>query len=773
MAKEVKTKAKTNGKVSAKETEARIEVLLNELTLDEKIRMIHASEFFKSGDVPRLNIPKISTNDGPMGVRNDFEPASWDTIGTSADLVSYMPSNTALASTWNRELAKNAGLVLGEEARGRGKDMILAPGINIKRNPLCGRNFEYMSEDPYLIAEMVVPLIEGIQKSDVSACVKHFACNAQETNRLWVNVELDERTLREIYLPGFEAAVKKAKTHALMGAYNLFRGEHASQNKELLTDILRDEWGYDGLVVSDWGAVHETIAAAKSGLDIEMSVTSDFQSYFLGEPLKKALEEGTVSVEDIDKKVRNIIRFMLRVRMIEIGLKETAKKTVPVVEHPVDRNPGCYDTIDHHEKLLAAARESIVLLKNEKKRLPLDAGKTRKILVVGANADKMHANGGGSAEIKALYEVSPLLGITKEAGGNVVVKYVPGYYVRPKQKYEATEADLNIEGYGADKDLLPELKKLYDEKKGTSAFKYTKEEKAKKKELLNEAVALAKEYDDVIIVGGLDHDFDVEGQDRTETGMKLPYDQDILIEEVLKVNPKAVVVMMAGSPVDMRAWSDKAQAILWMSYNGMEGGTALGEVIFGKVNPSGKLPETLPDCYEDTPVAKYGDFPGRKLKSSEYGKMNAYRTQTFREGIFVGYRYYDTFDVPVQYCFGHGLSYTQFKYSALSVTPKEGKAHCYEVSFTLKNTGRVDGKEAVQVYVGEKDPGKENPKKELKAFDKIYVKAGEEKKVTLLLTEDAFKHYDEKTGWYVREGQTKIYVGASVADIRLMKEITV
>ncbi len=742
-----------------REYEQKIEALLSELTLDEKISMIHSAEFFRSGGAERLGIPRISMSDGPMGVRNDFEPDKWVTIGTTADSTSYLPSNSAIAATWNRELAKTSGNVLGREARGRGKDMILAPGINIKRNPLCGRNFEYLSEDPYLIAEMVVPLIEGIQENDVSACVKHFACNAQEYERLFVNVELDERTLREIYLPGFEAAVKRAKTFGLMGSYNLVRGVHGSQNKFLLTDILRREWKYDGLVVSDWGAIHDTKLAAESGLDIEMSVTPNFDEYYMAKPLKEAIKKGEISEERVNEMIRNILRFMLRVRLIEIELKEQKNGKVKARAIPVpERDPGCVNADVCHTFARKTAEEAVIMLKNDKKLLPFKPSETRRLLVIGDNANRMHAAGGGSAEIKALYEKTPLLGLANEYGGNTEIRYARGYYV-PRKMADIVnwqEGSVNIE----------EINREQRKKGGFSA-----EEKKLIRKLREEAVALAGQYDKVVIVGGLDHDLDVEGKDKES--LKLPYGQDELIKAVLEVNPNACVVMVSGSPVDMTAWKDKAKAILWMSYNGMEGGTALAEVISGSIVPSGKLPESLPADFRDTPVARYGDYPGRKLTSAEKKVMNARLTQNFNEGVFVGYRYYEKEKVKLQFPFGHGLSYVDFKYSDMKVERVKGKK-AFTVSVKVKNTGHVSAKEIVQLYVGEKNVSKENPVKELKGFDKAEIKPGQTRTFKFKLDEKAFSHFsNERMKWEVMSGDMVISIGASSADIRCSKTVRI
>ncbi|MCR5249289.1 MAG: glycoside hydrolase family 3 C-terminal domain-containing protein [Lachnospiraceae bacterium] len=742
-------------KESKKETNARIEALLQELTLEEKCRMIHGAEFFKSGGVDRLGIPGIVTSDGPCGVRNDFYPNRWYVIGSSADYVSYLPSNSAIASTWNRKLAGDSGRVLGREARGRGKDMILAPGINIKRNPLCGRNFEYLSEDPYLVSELVVPLIEGIQENDVSACVKHFACNNQEWERYSVNAEPTERAFRELYLPGFEAAVKKAKSLSLMGSYNLVRGEHGSESRKLLTDILRKEWKYDGLVVSDWTANHDTKDAAESGLDLEMGITDNFDDYYLGRPLVEAVKRGEIDESVVDEKIRHILRLLLRIRKIDIEVStgKNGKKSARAVATE-DRDPGYYNGHVMHAYALKTAEEAVVLLKNEKKRLPLKPSQTRKLLVIGENANRAHANGGGSAEIKALYEITPLLGLAAEYGGNTEIRYVPGYYVPKKVRDGANWQENSI---------MDEWKLQEKQKAGLDPAAERKKAKAMKEE----AARLAKEYDDVIFIGGLDHDHDVEGKDRTD--MKLPYGQDDVLNAVLDANPDTVVVMVAGSPVDMRAWKDRAKAIVYMSYNGMEGGTALARVISGTICPSGKLAETFPESYETTPVAHFGEYPGRKLTAAEKKRMKACNyTADYKEGIFVGYRYYEKFDVPVQFPFGFGLSYVDFKYSDIALEKSGDKI---TVSAKITNTGHVSAMEVVQLYVGAKTPKKEDPVKELKGFEKLELKAGQTKTVRFKLDASDLAHFNEESGeWQTERGVYRFSIGSSSADIRLKKD---
>ena len=734
------------------EMNQKIETLLGQLTLEEKVKMIHGDGLFSSGEVERLGIPPVHMSDGPMGVRQEFPKANWVPVGNSDDFVTYCPSNSAIAATWNRELAYEAGKVMGEEARGRGKDIILGPGINIKRIPANGRNFEYMSEDPYLISELVVPLIEGIQESDVAACVKHFALNSQETERLWVNVEIDERALREIYLPGFEAAVKKGKSYSLMGAYNLFRGTHCCESNELLGDILRKEWGYDGMIVSDWGAVHHTEAAAKSPLDLEMSVTYDFDDYCLANPLIEAVKAGKVPESDIDEKVRHLLLMMFRLKMLDAA------------EHEM-RKAGCYNTEAHRRAVRKAAEESFVLLKNEGKRLPLKQEDMKELLVIGDNAERLHALGGGSAEIKALYEISPLMGLKSQLGGNTKVTYARGYYVTLKE-----ESEENWQEKSTDENL--------DQNAVLEARKQVNDEvKQKRAELRREAVELAKEAKDVILVVGLNHDYDVEGFDRDS--MELPYGQDELISEVLAVNPDAVIVMMAGNAVSMGKWKDKAKAIVWQWYCGMEAGNVLTDVLFGRVNPSGKLPESMPYCMEDCGAVALGEYPGRPLNEEEKERMDAHTTMTYKDGIYVGYRYYEKYKVLVQFCFGHGLSYTTFAYSDYKVfTQAAGENRSLDdtvaiAQVTVTNTGDRAGKETVQIYVGKSDSAVDRPVKELRGFDKIALEAGESKTVSIPLTRRAFTYYNiEEKAFVVEPGTYQVYVGKSLEDIQAVAEIT-
>lgn len=673
--------------------------ILKQLTLEEKIGMIHGAELFATAGVERLGIPPLVMSDGPMGVRNEFEPANWKPVGYTDDYVTYLPCNSALASTWNRELAKDTGRVLGEEARGRGKDVILAPGVNIKRSPLCGRNFEYFSEDPYLTKEMAVPYIEGVQSFDVAACVKHFAANNQETERLNVEVEIEEEALREIYLPAFYDAVTKAGSYTIMGAYNRLYGEHCCESDFLLRKILREEWQYDGVVISDWGGVHDTVKAGNSQLDIEMSVTYNFDDYCMAKPLQKKVEAGEIPESVIDEKVLRILRLMERLHMLD-GHRKT----------------GAYNTPEHREAALRVARESIVLLKNEDKMLPLEKTGLKKILLIGENAQCIHSNGGGSAEIKALYEISPLMGIKTHLGGNVKVDYAPGYC--RDEKTEGSEQnwqETSLENGGGTT--------------GNTSDSSIEQVMQKKRDALKkEALKLAedKSYDTVIFVGGLNHDQDSEGNDRPD--MTLPYGQDELISELFEKRPDMMVVMLAGSSVDMTAWEKKAHTLVWSYYAGMEGGNALAEVLLGEANPSGKLPETFYRNHLDCSAHALGEFPGGK-------------TVKYKEGKYVGYRYHEKYHITPLFPFGHGLSYTAFDYRELSVS--QGKVSCY-----VKNIGKLPGSETVQVYQLTQDGS--DTIKELKGFEKVHLEAGEEKLVEIAV---------EGTGPYV--------VGSSLLDIKL------
>ena len=696
----------------------KIEEILSELKLEEKVAMVHAAGLFRNGNVERLGIPSLYMSDGPMGVRNEFPNASWVPVGNSDDYVTYLPSISAVACTWNRKLAYESGSVLGKEARGRGKDVILAPGINIVRSPLGGRNFEYMSEDPYLTAQLAVPYIKGVQENDVAACVKHFAVNSQETERLNVDVVIDERAVREIYLPAFEAAVKEGNSYAIMSAYNKLWGLHCSHNKWLLRDVLEKEWGYDGVLVSDWSAISDTKLAAEAGMDIEMSVTDNFDEYFFANPLIKAVKEGEIKEELIDEKVRKILKLMYRLNIFS-----------------ENRKSGEYNSFESRQKTLDIAREAVILLKNQENVLPLSK-KVKKVAVIGQNANIRHSEGGGSAEVKSLYEVTPLMGIKMLLGGNAEVSYAKGY-----------THDLN-ERKAVNEEAI-ELAKSSDAVIFVGGLKHTKEDFS----LFQNALQSSKEEDMIINI-------DSEGNDKTD--MTLPYNQDEIINSLIEVNPNTVVVITAGSPVDMSSWADKSKTIVTVSYNGMEGGRALAEVLFGDVNPSGKLTVTIPKKLEDSPAHSIGEFPGAEQVR-------------YDEGIFVGYRYFASNNVEPQFAFGHGLSYTEFKYDDIRVNViEENDEINAQVSFKLTNIGDRKGSEIAQLYVNDVESSLKRPTLELKGFEKVSLLPGESKVINIKLDKKAFAFYSEdENSWIVEPGKFNILVGSSCIKINLEECINI
>ena len=673
-----------------------IESLINEMTLEEKIGFCHGGEIFKVLGVSRLGIPPLVMSDGPLGVRREYEGTTWEALDYSDDYSTYLPCNVALAATWNRKLAYESGYVLGEEARGRGKDVILAPGINIARSPLCGRNFEYMGEDPYLAGEMAAPFIRGVQENDVAACVKHFVANNQESQRLKVSVEVDERALREIYLPAFEKAIYEGKTKSIMSAYNRLRGEHCSENAYLLKEILREEWGFEGVIISDWGAVHRTYEATMNGLDIEMDVSTNFEEYKLAGPLLEAVEKEEIPEEVIDEKVRHILKMMDSLKMFE----------------PSKRKKGFCNKPKNRLKTLEVARESVVLLKNEKGILPLKEEMLSKVIMIGENGEYLHAGEGDSAQIKALYEISPLMGLKMRLGGNIPIQYVEGYSTKHQEQN----------------------KMLYEE--------------------AIQAVKDAEPTDTIIYVGGLTHALDEEGVDKPD--MQLPAEQDQLIQAILDERPDTILVMLSGTQYDMQKWIHQADTLVQTWYNGMEGGYALAEVLLGDVNPSGRLPITFPIRLEDCPAHSIGEFPGEE-------EVHYY------EGIYVGYRYFNSKMVPVQFPFGYGLSYTQFAYSDLVCSQNDENV---KVSFEVKNIGSQAGAEVAQIYVERKVNEEGIIYRQLKGFEKVYLEAGEKKRIEVVLMPRAFQSYDiQQKAWRRDTDKLQIAVGSSVEQIELREQI--
>ena len=525
--------------------DARVDDLLIRMTLDEKIALIHGNSKFTTPAIPRLGIPTRWLSDGPNGIREDVGPDDWKPAGHTDDFSTWLPAPLCLSASWNPDLASAYGQVIGQEARKRGKEIMLGPSVNIQRSPLCGRNFEYLGEDPLLSAKMAVSYIRGAQLQGIASCVKHFAANNQETDRFSINVEMDDRTLREIYLPAFKAAVQQGNVLAVMAAYNKFRGQHCSENEYLLNHILKGNWGFKGLVVSDWDAAVSTSGAALNGLDLEMGTDTAYENYYLAKPFLAGLKSGKYPMAVIDDKVRRNLRVMFLTHAFD----------------PPSDN-GSINTPAHQATARRVAEEGIVLLKNEHDTLPLDAGKISSLAVIGENAVTEFAHGGGSAAIKSLYEITPLAGIVRRAGSRVNVNFSMGY------THERNTSDL-----------------------------------------VGRAVRAASQSDAVIVVAGLNHskNFDTEGSDRND--LSLPYGQDELIRQVTKANPRTIVVLMSGGAVDMNGWLDQTAAVVQAWYPGMEGGAALARILFGDVNPSGKLPCTFPKRLADSPATRAGKFP--------------------------------------------------------------------------------------------------------------------------------------------------------------------
>jgi beta-glucosidase len=573
-------------------------------------------------------------------------------------------------------------------------------------------------------------MIQGIQKHDVAACVKHFCANNQETDRMAVDTVVDERTLRELYYPGFVAAIQQGETHSIMAAYNKLNGEHCCTSETLLNGLLREEWGYDGAVISDWGGVHDTDEAVKAALDVEMDIQYEFDQDYLADPLKEKLQAGEYDETCVDDKIRNILRLMLRLNMIG--------------PNAANRKKGAYNTIEHRQAVLDIARESVVLLKNDN-LLPLDGRKYKKVAVIGENAIRLHSFGGGSSEIKALYEICPYMGIMKELGGNAKVSYAPGYYV----DHEELVTEENWQATSTNDDIVVEPH--YEKRYVSDALK------RKRDKLRREAVQLAKEADLVVFVGGLNHHLDLEGGDRKE--LNLPYEQDALIEELLQVNPDTVVVLMAGSPVSM-PWLDKVKAVVWSYYAGQEGGTAIADVLFGNVNPSGHLPETFIRNEKDNlPIA-----------NDEFAKKGRVE---YTEGVMVGYRQYDTDGTDVLFPFGYGLSYTSFDYALGQVSVQEDTEDVtVTVSLTVKNTGNRAGSTVVQLYVRDEEASCLRPAHELKDFAKVELEPGEERKLKFILNKSAFDYFDvERHCFYTEPGRFTIEIGESSRDLKCQTEI--
>ena len=709
--------------------EQRVEDALSRMTLEEKVALCHAQGKFSSPGVERLGIPEIWMSDGPHGVRAEINWNDWGYSGWKNDSITAFPALTALAATWNPQLAALYGKSVGEEARYREKDVLLGPGVNIYRTPLNGRNFEYMGEDPYLAGEMVVPYVRELQKNGVAACVKHFALNNQEKWRGTVDVDLSDRALYEIYLPAFKKAVQEGGAWSIMGAYNKIWDQHCCHNARLLNDILRGEWGFDGVVVTDWGGAHDTKEAALNGLDIEMGsytngLTSEsafgYDDYYLARPYLEMIRSGEVPESTVDEKARNILRLIFR----------TAMNT----EKPF----GSKCTPEHYAAAKLIGDESVVMLKNSG-ILPIDASKYNSILVVGDNAVRRLTDGGGSSELKPKDYLSPLSALQALWGDKV--DYAPGYTCG-RTLYEA-------------EDIIPQ------------------EEQDKLRE---EAVAKAKEADLVIYIGGLNKNAwqDCESTDRREYG--LPFGQNRLIEELIAANPNIVIANIAGNAYEM-PWVRKVPAILHTSYLGTMGGATIADVLAGNVNPSGKLPYSIPVRLEDCGANSFGEisYPGVESEVADVVAIpgsiiegGRQPRQKYMEDILVGYRWHDTKKIPALFPFGHGLSYTDFEYGKPTATGKildeNGKI---EIEVPVTNKGSREGSETVQFYISDLKSSLPRPTKELKGFEKVRLAPGETKTVKFTVTPEALKFFDDrKHEWVAEPGKFKAHIGASSTDIR-------
>ena len=717
--------------------DGKINAVIAQMTLEEKVEMLHSKTNMSSAGVERLGIADMHYADGPFGIREEGQPNGFMSAGWTLDSATYFPTGSALAATWSEELAYKYGTGMGKEARLRGKDVILGPAVNIQRLPVGGRTYEYLSEDPILSAALALEYTKGCQDQGTAVCIKHFAVNNQETNRGSVDAQLDERTLREIYLKPFERAVIEGGAMSVMPAYNKVNGDYCSENEHLLNEILRGEWGFKGFTVSDWGGTHSTMGAMLHGLNVQMT-----GSNYLGQPVIDSIATGALTEDMVDEKVRQILRVRYAIEAVPDDVANTVMTS----------QPECQDIA------LQVARKSIVLLKNSGV-LPIK-GEVKKIAVIGQNAVLKTQSGGMGAGVKALYEVTPLDGIRKRAGDGIEVLYAPGYKNFPGRRWGPAPAEPNpLEAAAIDEPADPQL--------------------------LADAVALAKEADLVIFFGGTNKSIETEGSDRKD--IKLPCGQEELVQALFDANPNLVTVLISGGPTDLQVLEPASPAIVQGWWNGTEGGTALAEVLFGDIAPSGKLPFTFPVKLEDSPAFALGNFPDPNAGGDLFTlmfrpdvlKMSREERQKlidslpkpvskYTEGFYVGYRWFDTKEVKPMYAFGHGLSYVDFEYDALKV--KSGKDDV-KATVTVKNTGSMPADEVVQLYVRRIDSAVEWPAKELKAFARVSLAAGESKKVTLTVPLKDLRYWDDASAaWALEHGKLEVLVGSASDDIRLSAE---
>jgi len=723
-----------------------IDGIIKQMTLEEKINMLHAKHMFVSAGVERLGIADMIYADGPFGIREEMQPDGWMPLGWEKDKATFFPTGSALAATWSPELAYAYGTGMAREARLRGKDMILGPAINIQRIPTGGRTYEYLSEDPFLSSRLSVGYTKGVQDNGVAACLKHYALNNQENNRGTVNVIVGERAMREIYLPPFKAAVEEADAYGVMAAYNKVNGWWCAENDILLNKILRDQWGFAGMVISDWNGTHSTVNAITNGLNVEMPTQK-----YLGKALLDSVKAGLVSEDIIDKRVREILRVRLAIKPIP---KEEANQEM--TSQPAQQKIA-YDV----------ACKSIVLLKNDGS-LPLDLSKKPVIAVIGANAKLTMGLGGMGAGVKTLYEVTPFEGLQNKIGDKAELIYAEGY-----------------------EPIVFNFADFFKKKTPAELEKEAREKEITAKKLAAEAVDVASKADIVLFIGGDNRAVESEGRDRKD--IKLPSGQDNLIQAIAKVNPNIITVLTSGAPNDLNVVKPVSKALLISWFNGTEGGNALADVLVGNISPSGRLPFTLPMKLEDSPAYALGNYPQGKKgadifadlvsqtekvekskdDASEKELKNDPNTAIYSEESLVGYRWFDTKNIPVMYPFGYGLTYTNFDYTDLKTNKDTyGKDDVITVSFKLKNTGSVAADEVAQAYVHRINPSVEWPNKELKAFSRVTLKPGESKTVKLNIPVKSLQYWNEATqSWADDLCNIELQVGANVSDIKLQKKI--
>ena len=715
-----------------KSEEQRIDDAISRMTLAEKIRIIHAQSKFSSAGVPRLGFPDFWTDDGPHGVRPDVLWDEWDQAGQTNDSCVAFPAITCLAASWNPQMSRIYGEALGEEALYRGKDMILGPGVNINRTPLNGRNFEYMGEDPFLASVMVVPYIQGLQSKGVSACVKHYCLNNDEEYRHQVNVIVTDRALHEIYLPAFKAAVEKGKTWGIMGSYNLYKNEHNCHNQWTLNKILKGDWKYDGVVVSDWGGAHDLEQSVKNGLDIEfgtwtdgltMGATNAYDNYFLSLPYMRAIQEGKFTQKELNDKVRRVLRLFYRTTM-----------------NP-NRPHGFLCSESHYAAARQIAEDGIVLLQNKNNVLPINTQKAKRVLVVGENAIKMMTVGGGSSSLKVQREISPLEGLkARLAKDGIDVDYARGYVGDVTGNFNGVTTGQNLN------------------------------DNRSEAELIAEAIEKAKTADYVIMFGGLNKSGfqDCEGHDRKQ--FELPYNQDKLIEALAKANKNFVYVNISGNAVAM-PWKEKVAGIVQGWFIGSESGEALASILTGDANPCGKLPFTWVNSLNEIGAHALNTYPGTWRKEGGTNTKGNIIDEEYKEGIYVGYRWTDKERIKPTFAFGHGLSFTQFAISNLR-SDKSDLTQDDTIAFTVnvKNTGKRAGSEVVQLYIHDVKSSVDRPKKELKGFQKVYLQPGENKDVTITINKEALSFYDElSSSWKAEAGKFEALVGNASDNLKLKK----